>query len=234
MPEVEQIQLPDAEPATPSDSAGLTPTLGAPESGGSFTGRNGLLRNVLSAVFLGVIIIGLVWFLDRPGGPATSQAIGLTATASGPAPRIGKPAPDFRVVDLDGAPVQLSDFRGHPVWLSFWATWCPPCRAESPDIQAAYQQYGDSGLIVLAIDIGEDRSTVRNYVARAGLTFSIALDPTEDVAAAYRIVGAPTHYFIDADGILRESQIGNLGKKTMEKKLGTILSPPAAADSKGP
>ncbi len=191
----------------------------------------GWLRNAISIVVLGVTIGGLVWFLDRNGGAATSQAVGLTAAASGPAPKIGKPAPDFHVVGLDGKVVQLSDFRGHPVWLSFWATWCPPCRAESPDIQAAYEQYSDSGLVVLAIDIGEDRATVGQYVARAGLTFGIALDPTEEVAATYRIAGAPTHYFIDANGILRDSQIGNLGKKTMEKKLATIFSPPAAAQS---
>ncbi len=234
MPEIEPGQLLNAGADASSDSARLTLSQGQSGSCGSLIARESLPRNILSAVVLAATIIGLVWFLDRSGGAATSQAIGLTATASGPAPRIGKEAPDFHVVDLEGMPVRLSDFRGHPVWLSFWATWCPPCRAESPDIEAAYQQYGDGGLVVLAIDIGEDRSTVRNYVTRAGLTFNVALDPTEEVAATYRIAGAPTHYFIDANGILRDSQIGNLGKKTMEKKLATILSPPPGSGAKGP
>jgi cytochrome c biogenesis protein CcmG/thiol:disulfide interchange protein DsbE len=233
MPELDLSQPGDAR-FTESEPAGLTMSPERQIPTEHPARASGWLRNVISVVVLGATIAGLVWFLDRTGGPATSQAVGLTAAASGPAPRIGKPAPDFRVVGLDGKLVQLSDFRGHPVWLSFWATWCPPCRAESPDIQAAYQQYSDSGLVILAIDIGEDRATVGNYVARAGLTFSIALDPTEDAAATYRIAGAPTHYFIDADGILRDSQIGNLGKKTMEKKLGKILPAAAAAESTGP
>ncbi len=187
--------------------------------------RSGLLRNVLATVAIGLAIAATVWTVGHAGGARTSQSLSLTATGSGPAPKVGAPAPDFRLVSLDGSPVQLSQLRGRPVWLTFWATWCPPCRQESPDVEAAYQKYGDQGLVVLAVDVSEDGSTVRDYAERAGLTFPIVLDQTQQIAAMYRIAGAPTHYFIDADGVVRDEQMGSMNMKTIEKKLASILTP---------
>lgn len=189
--------------------------------------KAGALRNIVATIAVGAIIVGLVWFFDRPGGIANSQAITLTASASGPAPRVDKEAPDFRVRGLDGKYYQLSDFRGQPVWINFWATWCPPCRAENPDIQAVYEANKDEGLVVLALSIGEDPDTVRGYVKRTGLTYTIGLDQTTEIAARYRIVGIPTHFFIDRDGIIREWRIGSMSKKTMEKKVAEIVGPAA-------
>ncbi len=188
----------------------------------------GPIRNIVTTVVVGAMIAGLVWYFDRQGSVITSQSLTLTAQASGPAPRVGKPAPDFRLMGLDGNPIQLSELRGHPVWLSFWATWCPPCRAENPDVQAVYEANRDNGLVVLAVDIGEDPGTVRGYAERTGLGFSIALDQATEVAAMYRIVGIPTHYFIDADGVVRDWRIGSMSRKTMERKVGSILTTPAA------
>jgi len=191
--------------------------------------RVGALRNILATLAVAAVIVGLVWFFDRPAGFGSSQAITLTAAASGPAPRLDKPAPEFQVQTLDGTTVQLSDFRGRPVWVSFWATWCPPCRAENPDIQEVYEKYQPDGLVILALSIGEDRDTVQGYVERTGLTYTIGLDQTTEIAARYRIVGIPTHFFVDRDGILREWRIGSMSKKTMEKNVAEIMSPSTAA-----
>jgi peroxiredoxin len=185
--------------------------------------RFGTIRNIVATIVVGIVIAGLVWFFDRPGGVGGSESVTLTASPSGPAPRVGKEAPDFRVQGLDGQYLQLSDFRGSPVWISFWATWCPPCRAENPDIEAVYQEKRDEGLVILALSIGEDAGTVSDYVERTDVTFTIGLDRGTDVAATYRIVGIPTHYFVDSDGILREWRIGSMSKKTMEKKVDEIL-----------
>jgi cytochrome c biogenesis protein CcmG/thiol:disulfide interchange protein DsbE len=185
--------------------------------------RLGALRNILATIAVGAIIIGLVWFFDSPG-TATSQTITLTAAASGPPPRVGKEAPNFQVQGLDGKTYQLSDFRGRPVWITFWATWCPPCRAENPDIQEVYAANQGQGLVILALSIGEDTSTVRGYVQRTGLTYAIGLDQATEIAARYRIVGIPTHFFVDRDGILREWRIGSMSKKTMEKNVAKITS----------
>ncbi len=184
----------------------------------------GVVRNVLATVALGVVIAGLVWYFDRPGHSSTSEPITLTAVASGTAPEVGKEAPDFRVQGLDGQTFQLSDFRGSAVWINFWASWCPPCRAESPDIEAVYEDNRGDGLVVLALSIGEGAGAVQDYVERTGITFTVGLDEGTDIAAAYRIAGIPSHYFVDRDGILRESRVGSMSRETMEEKVDEILA----------
>lgn len=229
MPEIEELHL-AGSPPTVASVAGSADDEEVPSAGGAAGNpRSALLHNVLATIIIGAVIAGVVWFIERPAGAATSQSLTLTARATGPAPTVGKEAPDFRLLGLDGQPVQLSDYRGRPVWVTFWASWCPPCRAENPDIQAAYEQYRDAGLVILAIDIGEDPGTVGAYVERTGLTFTIALDRDTEVAAAYRIAGIPTHYFIDADGILRDWRIGSMGKKAIERKVQAIMSPASVA-----
>jgi thiol-disulfide isomerase/thioredoxin len=110
------------------------------------------------------------------------------------------------------------------VWISFWASWCPPCRAENPDIDEMYQKYKDQGLVVLAPAIGEDSGTVSGYVKRTDLTFTVGVDETTELAANYRIVGIPTHFFIDREGVLRVWRIGSMSTKTMEKNIEKIMS----------
>ena len=95
--------------------------------------RAGIIRNVLATIAIGIVIAGLVWFFERPGDDGSSEPITLTAAASGPPPRVDEEAPDFQVQGLDGESIRLSDYRGSAVWINFWASWCPPCRAESPE-----------------------------------------------------------------------------------------------------
>ena len=185
----------------------------------------GALRNIIATIIVGIAIVGIVWYFDSPSSAGSSQSITLTAAASGPAPKVGREAPDFTVQTLDGETHALSEFRGQPVWINFWASWCPPCRAENPDIQAVYEANQAEGLVVLGVAIGEDDGTVRGYVERTGLTFDIGLDRGTDIAAKYRIVGIPTHFFIDRDGILREWRIGSMSRKVMEKKVAEIMVP---------
>ena len=189
--------------------------------------RAGALRNILATIAVGLVIVGLVWFFDRPNA-AGVQAITLSASPTGPAPRLEREAPDFSVRTLGGEDVKLSDFRGRPVWINFWATWCPPCRAEAPDIQEVYEAHESEGLVVLAISIGESTNTVADYIKRTGMTVTVGIDEGTNVAAQYRIVGIPTHFFIDREGVLREWRIGSMSKKTMESKVGEIMSPVAA------
>ena len=189
--------------------------------------RAGALRNILATIAVGLVIVGLVWFFDRPNA-AGVQAITLSASPTGPAPRLEREAPDFSVRTLGGEDVRLSDFRGRSVWINFWATWCPPCRAEAPDIQEVYEAHESEGLVVLAISIGESTNTVADYIKRTGMTVTVGIDEGTNVAAQYRIVGIPTHFFIDREGVLREWRIGSMSKKTMESKVGEIMSPVAA------
>ncbi len=224
--------MPDS-PVTPPESNAPTGAAGPVRRW--MNARRGLIQNVGVALVFGIVIAALAWYFGQPssGSDASSQSVTLTAKVSGPAPRVGKEAPDFRVIGLDGTPHQLSDYRGHPVWLNFWATWCPPCRAEAPDIEAAYEQHADAGLIVLAVDVGEGQATVQDYVRRVGLKYLIGGDQSTEVAAQYHVSGLPTHYFVDANGVIRDMQLGSIGKQNIEKKLASILAPAGAA-TKGP
>lgn len=185
------------------------------------------VRNGAAILLIGACVMALGWFFTagRGDADASSRAVTITGKASGEAPRVGKLAPDFTVTGLDGQPIQLSALRGHPVWINFWATWCPPCRSESPEIEAAAERYRTQGLIVVGIDVGEDAATVRDYVQRAGLTYLIGGDPSTDVAATFRVSGLPTHIFVDADGVVRQIRPGRLGTSAIDAAVATVLHP---------
>ena len=119
-------------------------------------------------------------------------------------PKVGEVAPDFETEDLFGNPVRLSQFRGQPVWLMFWGSWCPPCRAEFPDIQAAYAQLEPEGLRMVGVSLRESPVDAAAYAAANGATFLVLSDPDEgDTGATYPIFNFPTHIFIDRDGVIR-------------------------------
>ena len=182
----------------------------------------GAVRNILTTVIVGAVLAGLVHFFASPTASA-SQAVTLSAEASGPAPKVGQPAPDFEATTPDGKTVHLSDFKGKAVWITFWASWCPPCRAENPDVQAAYVAHQADGLVVLAVNLGEDTTTVQQYAQRTGLTFPIALDPPTQIAASYHVMGIPSHFFIDANGILIDERLGGMSRTMMEQKIQELL-----------
>ncbi len=184
----------------------------------------GALRNIVATVLVGVAIAAVVWFFDRPGA-ANSQSVTVTATAMGSAPKVGKPAPDFELKQIDDTTVRLSDLKGKPVWINFWASWCPPCRAENPDIEAVYNKHKAEGLVLVAPAIGEGADSVASYMERADLHYPVGADTTTQIAANYRVLGIPTHIFVDREGIIREIRVGAMSEKTMEKKLSEILAP---------
>ena len=106
--------------------------------------------------------------------------------------------PEFVLPDLSGAPVRLSDHEGKVILLNFWATWCPPCRAEMPSMETLYQAYRNQGLLILAISGDRTgRSVVKSFVQDRGVTFPILLDPDGEVFAQYGVRGLPTSYLLD-------------------------------------
>ena len=147
--------------------------------------------------------------------------------ATDAAPQVGSPAPDFEIsyfrVPLQGeaetGTFRLSEHRGHRIWLNFWATWCPPCRAEMPDIQEVWEEVKGQDFFLLSVDFGEAPETAAEYVANNGLTFPIGLDPSSRLVTEYRLAGLPTHVFIDANGIVREIRIGLLNVDGMRQRL---------------
>ena len=146
-----------------------------------------------------------------------------SGTASSGKAEMDKPAPDFTLKDLDGNTVRLSDFRGKVVFLNFWATWCPPCRAEMPDIEKVHRKYKDQDVVVLGIDLRESASTVRAFVEDGGYTWAFLLDTTGEVGSMYRVSAIPTSYFVDKKGIIRAVTIGGMTAATMEAKLAQAM-----------
>ncbi len=174
----------------------------------------------------GLVVAAVILLVAFLFAEASSSAGGYTAVSfgeQGPRPVVGAPAPAFEAVDLEGMPVRLADYRGRPVWINFWATWCPPCRAEMPDIAAVYQEARERGLVLLAVSVAEDRETVRTYLRRTGLDVPALVDETGSVAARYGLMGFPTHYFIDSDGTVRDIRVGGLSQKAIRERLAAIM-----------
>ncbi len=178
---------------------------------------------------LGILAITLVTLIVIQGCSNNAPDAGKgasTAAQAGelePAPEVGHPAPDFTLKDLDGNTVRLSDLQGKVVFINFWATWCPPCRAEMPEIEAVHQEYKDKGVVVIGVDMSEPESMVRQYIQEGGFSWIIALDSTGEVARDYQIVGIPTSFFLDKEGIIRAVNVGAMTKRAMEASLAEAI-----------
>ncbi|GAB4400195.1 MAG: redoxin domain-containing protein [Anaerolineales bacterium] len=149
--------------------------------------------------------------------PNGAQPAGLQSGA----PSIGKPAVDFELETLTGEAIHLSDLRGKVVLLNFWATWCGPCRAEMPAIQARYAAL-QPDLVVLAVNDNETQSDVQAFVDELGITFPVLLDPRARVNRAYLITALPTTFIIDAEGIIRAQHIGSLSERQLDGYLQLV------------
>lgn len=131
-------------------------------------------------------------------------------------------AQDFTITDLDGNEVSLSDFRGKKVFLNFWATWCPPCKAEMPEIEKVYQETKDSDLVILAVEIGEPLDTVKTFIEDNKYNFKVLLDSDKDIATTYGISAIPTSFFIDEDGNIISKRVGGMTYDEMKEYIDAL------------
>ncbi len=140
-----------------------------------------------------------------------------------PAPIKGHPAPDFALKTLDGKTIRLSEYRGKPVLVNFWATWCGPCRAEFPDFQKAWTDNADK-LVIIGVNntTTDDKTQIPAFLDEYGITFPVVLDESGDTAKAYNILGLPTSVFVDRNGTVNEVFTGPLNKAYIEAKLGEL------------
>ncbi len=201
---------------------------------GPYTARQ---LGLVNAIVVGAAIV--LFVATRPLGsvePATFQpgASFYRISAETQGLQLGQRAPDFtgmngdqevRLTNLDGREIHLADFSGKPVWVVFWATWCPPCQQETPDIRAVYEAYRDAGLVVVAVDVQEDVDTVRRYVQTYGLGYHVGLDTYAAIMKTYGVFGLPTHYFIDRQGVIRDRYFGPLKRDQMEQRIDLISQP---------
>jgi len=185
--------------------------------------RDSRLGTGLVLVVTAVLVMAGAYLADRPKAAAGGVTpVTLSGSGLGPAPRIGRSAQDFSATTVRGQRVSLSQLKGHPVWLTFGASWCASCQAEAPDIEAAYEQHKADGLVVVQVFISEDASTVRAYADRVGLGYLAVADPTTRLASAYRVLGIPVHLFIDRTGVVRVMRTGSMTPARMDAALTEI------------
>ena len=139
-------------------------------------------------------------------------------------PEVGQIAPDIEVIRMeDGQPMRLSELKGRPIWINFWATWCPPCKEEMPAMQEIYQQNQATDLVILGIDADEDPALARDFVAQYGFSWRFAHDPDRRAAFNYLVFAIPTHIFIKRDGTIQDIIVSGLTKAGMEHHVAQLL-----------
>jgi peroxiredoxin len=165
--------------------------------------------------------LGWIWLSAVPAAATTGGEI--------PSPREGFAAPDFTLEILDGGEVRLSSLRGKAVVINLWASWCPPCRAEMPALQAAYEAERDRGLEIIAINttFQDQEHDARRFVEEFGLTFPIALDRSGTVSRQYLLRALPSTFFVGRDGVIRKVIIGGpMSEATIRSTVDELLGEP--------
>ena len=198
------------------------------------------MRHLVTILLVVGIGGGLIFLVTAPVATPAVPAIPRPGSSFVPfapasaALRVGAPAPELvvdargsrmQLTDLDGHALTLAEFRGRPVWLNFFATWCPPCQAETPTLERVYETHRTDGLAVVGISVQESSpADVRSYARTYGLEYPIGFDATSAIYGAYHVYGLPTQVFIDRDGIVRAVVNGPLSEAEAERILAPLLA----------
>ncbi len=172
-------------------------------------------------LFIGALILGAAWIavsrVETPPGGSSAP----------PSPQVGFTAPGFTLDSLAGQPLTLSDLRGKVVVLNLWASWCPPCRAEMPALNAVYEKFRDRRLTVLGVNTTyqDDEASARAAIQDWGVTFPIVFDRDGAASRQYRVQAMPTTFFIGRDGVIRDIVFGGpLSEALIASKIEKLMS----------
>ena len=168
------------------------------------------IRNKLLVITLALVIPALL-------------ITGCTRNSQPQSATVGQPAPDFTLPNLNGEAVSLSDFAGRPVFINFWRINCNPCREEIPFLQAVAEET-QGELVMLGINVGDDTSSIEQFLENNSFSLLILLDSDITVARKYGIPGTPTTFFIDEEGIIKAKVIGPFpSKSAIDSRLSEIM-----------
>jgi len=174
----------------------------------------------LAALVIAIVGLAIWWFEFRDGGGSAGPGTpglgvielpeALNPTGREPAAREGRAAPNFQLLTPEGEAHTLDEFRGKYVLLNFWASWCGPCRGETPDLQDFYQMNAARGAVVIGINQQEQAATARTFATGFGVTYPILLDTAGEVSNAYQFPGLPATFLIDPAGVVQRIFLGRL------------------------
>jgi peroxiredoxin len=198
------------------------------------SGRRGVLIGTLVLVAAAVSSLGLGVLLFSgpvtsagPEAPLFATLPPATYVSSAPAPVAGAPAPDFTLKTLGGDKVTLSHYRGQPVLINFWASWCVPCRVETPELVRAYEAHQAHGLVILGVNLTsqDSLSAVKAFVQEFKMTYPVPLDETGDVSdGLYRLRGIPLSVFVNRAGLITRLNLGAMTRTQIDEFVGEILN----------
>jgi peroxiredoxin len=135
----------------------------------------------------------------------------------------GNVARNFTLETVDGSKVSMEDFEGQVVLINFWATWCPPCRAEIPDLEATYLERREDGFVVLGVNVEEPRATVEQFMDEFDMTYPVLLDEGGRVLKMYRANGLPMSVLVDSAGVIQVRHVGFLTAEQLENYLADLI-----------
>ncbi|MGM0845727.1 MAG: peroxiredoxin family protein [Bacillota bacterium] len=190
-----------------------------------------MIKKILSigiVILAASIVIVNIWntYIEKPGDeiPETVTTSENLDEESIPGVNLsevkeGSPAPDFTLSTLNGETVSLSDYKGKKVILNFWATWCPPCKAEMPHMQNFYEENKENGIEIVAVNLtnmDDGKVAIKDFVEDYGLTFPIPLDEEGDIGMQYQAFTIPTSYIIDTEGKIAKKIVGPMDENMMK------------------
>lgn len=185
----------------------------------------------LAALVIGFGVGRLRSRFERGGAAETVQPSLFTTlpAASGEsagASRVGSPAPDFTLPTLDGGTASLAQFHGQPVLINFWASWCPPCRLEMPDLVRVYETHQSEGFVLLGVNLTYQDSlpAVQAFVEEFNMAFPVLLDQSGEVTDnLYQLIGLPMSVFVNREGLITRQHIGAMTSEQIEQFVAEIL-----------
>jgi peroxiredoxin len=183
--------------------------------------RRAVVALIAASVALPLILLAVILVANRDNGSDGSAVTPPPGHATASV-KVGEPLPDFTLTDANGKQVQLSSFRGKPLVLTFFASWCNPCEKEMPLLQQAHDDTPDR-FGALAVSYDDLAGDSRDFVHRLGVTFPVGLDPDGQVKRAYGVTGIPQTFFVDANGVLRDRVYGITSKRALDQPLDALL-----------
>lgn len=215
-------------------------------------GKTAIAGGLVAGLLTGAVVVGALVLLTPPPAPAevpvpspvaspvgeaspSAPASALPSASESGSPLastspdadegfgIGEPAPPLTVPQLGGGEIALANLKGSPVWVNFMASWCPPCRDELPIMNGLAARYADTGLVVLAIDVREDETVADAFAREMNVTFPVGLDTDGTAQDDWGALALPVHFWVDAEGIVRDGALGGIGPDIMATGLESIL-----------